>query len=276
MTYNSAAQFKSVVKSAALVSAALVFSLFQNCSKANFSASSKSSDGNNGSLAHQPGSCNTQLQQITVPIKTLFVVDMSGSNFKNGSDPGTDPNRTVRGGSIQKFFDDYKAKTNFHWGFVGFQGSSALAFINNGSTSSGRFSANPNDMTAAVSMFEGLIDDGNTPYKAAMNMAKDIIQNDTGAAANTKYVIVFLSDGMPTDYTSDAQIYSDVSALVNTFSGRVSFNTVYYGPVDANASGRLKQMSISGGGQFLDTNDNSTGKSFYIADHITIPGVPCQ
>ena len=227
-------------------------------------------------MVHQPGSCHTQLQQITVPIKVLFVVDMSGSNYMNGSDPGSDPSRTVRGGSIQKFFDDYKAKSNFNWGFVGFQGSSALAFINNGNTSSGRFAPNTNDMTAAITMFEGLIDDSTTPYKAALDMSKAIIQNDTGASANTKYVIVFLSDGMPTDYNSDSQIYNDVSSLIGTLPGRISFNTVYYGAVDASSSNRLKQMSISGGGQFLDTNDNSTGKSFYIADHITIPGVICQ
>ena len=188
--------------------------------------------------------------------------------------------RRVRGGSIQKFFDDYKAKSNFNWGFIGFRGSQALALINNGDTGSGRFSASVSDMSAALSTFNGMFDSGLTPYKAALSMATQIIQADTLASSDTKYVVVFLSDGMPTDYppgsAGDAEMTKDVSALTSILPGRVSFNTVYYGEVDASASGRLRDMSLAGGGEFLDTNNNPTGKSFYIADYINIPGVSCQ
>jgi len=258
-------------------------SFFQNCSKANFgasSAASASSGGDANGLVHVPGSCHAQLLQATVPIKVLFVVDMSGSNFGEYFRAGTDPDRRVRGGSIQKFFDDYKAKSNFNWGFIGFRGSQALALINNGDTGSGRFSASVSDMSAALSTFNGMFDSGLTPYKAALSMATQIIQADTLASSDTKYVVVFLSDGMPTDYppgsAGDAEMTKDVSALTSILPGRVSFNTVYYGEVDASASGRLRDMSLAGGGEFLDTNNNPTGKSFYIADYINIPGVSCQ
>jgi Mg-chelatase subunit ChlD len=263
-----------------VVLATAVFSLFQNCSQAKFSsgANSESSNDASGGIVHQPNSCHTQLLQTTIPLKLLFVVDMSGSNFSN---PGSDPNKVMRAGSIQQFFNDYNAKTNFSWGFIGFQGSSAEALITNGSVSSPRISSDKNDMQSAIDNFKGQADSGNTPYKAALNMAKQVISADgASASANTKYVVVFLSDGMPTDYpntsTGDSQINSDVQSLVNLIPGRVSFNTIYYGPDDPSASGRLKNMATAGGGEFLDTNANATGKSFYISDVIKIPGEVCN
>lgn len=274
---------KTGLKVTAIFSLVIFVSLFQNCSKANFSASadnSSSSGGDANGLVHVPGSCHAQLLQANVPIKVLFVVDMSGSNFGEFFRAGTDPDRRVRSGSIQTFFDDYKAKPNFNWGFVGFRGSQAFALINNGNMDTGQFSANQADMSAALSTFNGMYDSGLTPYKAALTMAAQIIRADTLAASDTKYIVVFLSDGMPTDYppgnAGDKEMTDDVSALTSILPGRVSFNTIYYGEVDASASGRLKDMSIAGGGEFLDTNNNPTGKSFYIADYINIPGVGCQ
>jgi len=265
-----------------LGAAATLLSLFQNCSKTSFSASKDSMNStdnvNVNGESHQPGSCNSELMQATVPIKILFVVDMSGSNH---SSPGTDVDKSLRGGSIQQFFNDYQAKANFSWGFVGFQGTKAMAFINDGSVGTAEFSSQSGDMQAAIAQFYGTTDDDYTPYKAALKMATQAISDDAvTASASTKYVVVFLSDGMPTDYpdsaSGDAQIDADVQTLVGLVPGRISFNTIYYGPHDTDASNRLQGMASAGGGQFLDTNSYATGRSFYISDTINIPGVPCN
>lgn len=253
--------------------------LFQNCSKTSFSAGSGSSGSDNSSsmsLGHSANSCDGQLQTETYPLKVLFIVDMSGSNYES---PGTDPDKSMRAGSIQTFFDSYKSNSHISWGFIGFQGTSAFAFINKGSTSNASFSSSANAMQSAINTFEGMIDDDKTPYKAALNLAQTAISGDN-ADSNTKYVVVFLSDGMPSDYVNnssgDQQLDGDVSNLVNLLPGRISFNTIYYGPTDATASQRLRDMATAGSGQFLDTNNNPTGKTFYISDNISIPGATCN
>lgn len=268
--------FGTLTKITLLPLSVLLLMGFQNCSKANFSSSDSSSSTNDASgLVHSPSSCQAQLQQATAPIKLLFVVDMSGSNYTN---PGTDPDKSVRAGSIQRFYDDYKAKSNFGWGFIGFQGTSAYALINNGSRATARFS-DASSMQTAINTFDAWLDSDNTPYRAALNMAYSAIAADTGAASTTKYVVVFLSDGLATDYANNSsgtsQLQSDVQSVVGLLPGRITFNTVYYGPTDASASGRLQNMATAGGGRFLDTNANSSGKSFYIDDVINLPGTTC-
>jgi len=268
---------------AVMGSVLLGLGLFQNCSGVGFSAgqdnSSNNGLGNGGNATGNltQNSCNNnQLQQSTTPIKIILVVDVSGSNQGDASSPGTDPGKVARAGSIQAFFNDYGAKANFNWAFITFQNASASAILNNaGNNQQPEFTSNPQLMQAAITYFENNVpDNGQTPYKAAIQMATGLIQNDGADTAQTKYIVVFLSDGMPTDYQSDSQIYSDVTALVNLKPGRISFNTVFYGQPDPSASSRLNMMANAGSGQFLDTN--ATGnKDFLINNVVTVPGSQC-
>lgn len=272
----------------AIVALFLLVTGFQNCSKASFSADSAASkgsnndtNGNNGGLGGlgnnddeaygvitQTGgpNCRDELKSLTVPVKMFFVVDVSGSNFENQG-PGSDPDKVVRGGSMTRFFNSYSTKSNFAWGMITFAGSSATTLAANSSAAS---------MSGALSTFMQLRDSGSTPYIAALNETKNRIAADTGRAPGTKYVVVFLSDGLPNPMVSDANLNSAVTSILNTVPGQISFNTVYYGRTDAAASGRLRMMSQTGGGNFLDTNTNPTGQAFLISDLINIPGVVCQ
>jgi predicted P-loop ATPase len=58
--------------------------------------------------------------------------------------------------------------------------------------------------------------------------------------------------------------------------GQVTFNTVFYGAADAQASGRLSLMARTGNGYFLDTNTNPTGKDFLISNIVDVPGSACR
>lgn len=278
--FNGMFQTKTAKRALYLGVSTLTVLFFQNCSKASFSqADGASTNAPQG--GHSANSCHDELIASKVPIKTMFVVDMSGSNYENADtgEAGSDRTRFMRGGAIRQYFKDYKAKPNFSWGFIGFQGTTAMAFINSGTITSAKFASAASSMDTALGMFDSLIDDDKTPYRAAIQMAKNAINLDA-SSSDTKYIVVFLSDGLPTDYANsssgDSQLASDVQALVNIRPGKISFNTVYYGEVDADASGRLQMMSSAGGGQFLDTNNNPTGKSFYVSDSITLPGVTCN
>lgn len=259
---------------------------FQNCSQAKFSQASGASSGvgtngyddvwrdNLDQPNTNPGSCYTILQQIATDTKLIFVVDNSGSNVENPN--GSDPNKQLRGGSIQAFFDDFKDKQNFWWGFVSFKGSTATALIND-NMGNAIFSNTLPPMQSAISTFMSSVDSGNTPYQAAISKAQGAISSDTAVNANTKWLIVFLSDGKPNPSMTDDQLKAAVTSIVGAKPNKVSFNTIYYGKTDVEAADRLRLMAQTGGGKFLDTNVNPSGKSFLIANVVNVPGMPnCQ
>lgn len=243
---------------------------FQNCSKNNFSAGTGSD-----STAGGAQQCQTVLQNLTVPVKVLFVVDTSGSNAASAGYPGSDANKLMRGGSIQQFFTTYGQKTNFNWGFIVFQGATASALIGYSSLQPA-FTALPNVMQTAINNFYGIADYDKTPYESALQLTYTTIANDTGRASNTKYIVVFLSDGIPDPAVADLTLSSEIQSILNLSPGQISFNTIYYGLADVDASNRLRMMASAGQGQFLDTNANPTGKSFAIQDVINVPGVVCN
>lgn len=214
--------------------------------------------------------CSDQLKDLTLPIKLLFVVDTSGSNA--GVD-GTDNNKVVRGQSIQEFFDLYKGKINFNWAFNVFSGTTSNALIG-AASSQPAFTAQATVMQNAITNFRGIVDGGTTPYIAALDLAYTAIANDTNRTAQTKWVVVFISDGLPNPDVPVSTLTAKVSTIVNLIPGQVTFNTVYYGPTDATAAGRLQAMASTGAGKFLNTNNS--GRSFPIQDVVSVPGTACK
>lgn len=255
---------------------------FQNCSQQKLSHSSGGSSGGGGNQLNlgqndneatgvitQTGgpNCRNQLNTLTTPIKPVFIVDVSGSNFSNGSQPGSDPKRIIRGDSIERFYNTYKTKPNFSWSFSTFAGSMANVLLQMGNSMS---------MGNAITTFRAMNDAGETPYIAALNAARDNINADFARTADTRYMVVFLSDGMPNPAVADATLSAKVQEVVGTVAGRVSFNSIYYGSSDQTAANRLKMMAQVGGGNFLDTNVNPTGSNFLITDFVIVPGVVCN
>lgn len=247
---------------------------FQNCARATFSAGSaqtglNTDDNNTYGVITQTGqpSCREELTALTVPVKMFFVVDISGSNLSNGSQPGSDPQKSVRGGSMTRFFNTFSTKANFSWGLITFNNSIANTIVAN---------SNASAMSSALTNFIALTDQGNTPYLAALDEVRLRIADDSGRAQGTKYVVVFLSDGLPNPDVDDNTLRSRVQNVAAVVPGQISFNTVYYGQTNAVASERLKMMSQAGSGNFLDTNLNPTGQAFLISDLISLPGVICH
>lgn len=183
--------------------------------------------------------------------KVMFLVDKSGSNGQ------TDPSKKFRTDTIKDFWDLHKDKDNVAWGFVTFNGNQSLAFINDGSDQSAIFSDDKVLFQAALDRMNMDGDNGATPYKTAIQMTRSAITKDMADHPdhNSTYLIVMLTDGVPTDYGSpidETAILRDVADLVTM--ARTSFSTVYYGPMDMTASNRLLAMSKAGLGEFLDTN----------------------
>ncbi len=233
---------------------------FQNCSEQSFSSVEESA------IVTDTGgpNCRRVLNTIKTPVEMIFLVDTSGSNVgKNG----TDPNQVVRVGSMQRFLNSYKDRTNFKWSFTDFADKDATTHM----ASSGW-----SEMQEAIDWLAEGHDSGGTPYVAALDEAHAIIAGDTDRLANTKYVVVFLSDGMPDPKVEDDVLESEIQNMLSAVPGQVSLNTVYYGPTNKGASNRLRMMAAVGNGNFLDTNANGTGNVFNISDLVQVPGETCD
>lgn len=247
-----------------------LMSLVSACSDKSFSvgpASDKTANLNGGAV------CSDQLRDQVVPVKIVLVVDTSGSNAGGSSSAGTDPNKSMRGQALQSFFERYRTAGNFSWSFLIFSDDQAYSLIG-GSYLTPGFSNRPQDMSNAIQSFYGVDDYGNTPFRAALSMSRQAIQGDWSRTADTKYVVVFISDGVPDPAVSNQTLQSDVSSILGQAPGQVTLNTIYYGPYSQSASNRLLLMANSGNGRFLDANQSS-GQTIDIESVVQVPGVVC-
>ena len=233
--------------------------LFQNCNKVKFSANDQSSSV----IRTDTGgpNCRTVLETIQTDVNIIYVVDVSGSNKTS------DPNKEVRAGSLSRFYNSYSSKTNFSWNAISFAGSSAKVRLAEGDGQT---------FSDFLNWFDGFNDTGGTPYVLALDKTTELVNADPTPTATGKYVVVFISDGKPDPAVEDDVLQEEVLEIVATLPGRVSFNTVYYGPENSDASDRLKMMAQVGGGNFLDTNKNSTGNLFSLSDLVVVPGEVCD
>lgn len=218
-----------------------------------------------------------------IPVKVLFVVDTSGSNSLayNGAKggnyvPATDPHKKFRGGSISEFFEKYKDKPNFSWGFEIFSRNYVLSYI--GQNTNAIF-GNARAMEGAIDAFAMEQDRGMTPYLKALEGIRVAIANDSDLHSKAEYpplyYVVFMSDGYPTDSTG-AQVNSAIEDIISLDPARISLSTIYYGTQnDPEAAGTLQNMASSGGGQFVNFDMNSN-ETIDIQDLIGLPTTTCQ
>lgn len=253
--------------------------VFQNCSNAKFTTAvdpnaSNAVSGNDGTNGGDDSTCRPNTVDASKIVKVLFVVDNSGSNVGEGG-TATDPNKTWRSASLKTFFDAYSGRSNFHYGLITFQRSSATPQITvNGSAG---FTNNMALVESGVDKFKNTADGGTTPYKAALSMAKSIIDSDLQdhAADKASYVMVMISDGKATDYREPDQVIPDASAIKSLAPAQVSLNSIYYyaSAFVEDDTKYLRNISTVGGGAFVTANSNQTLK---IEDVIRVPGSGCQ
>lgn len=279
----------------------LLVLVFQNCSQPSFTElASKSAVSESGTgsaqdtgLPNDPSSPNATDSGTCVPtsvtsnsvVKVLFVVDASGSNVMNVGGPGTDPDKAWRLATLNNFIDSYKNRANFNFGLISFKRDSATPHIQ--SNGKAIFTNNITVVSAGVTSFKNTEDVGATPYKAALAMTKDIIANDlsVNAAQKATYVVVLISDGQPTDYSSPEEVIPDVAAIRALAPSRVSLNSVFYYPATshiepmfleemiATATKYLTNVATAGGGKFIKALTNEV---LNIDNTVVVPGMSCQ
>jgi hypothetical protein len=263
---------------------------FQNCSGVDFS-SVQASSSNNVQTVTPPGgpTCSTVIQNYSGDLRVIVMVDDSGSTAT------TDPQYQVREATLEAFIAKYSAKTNFTYAFGEFAKDQASVYDeitrNFVSSSSGTFGANQispfggsADLTDALNLFVTIPNKGDTPYGIGVKAITNIIQNDitTGLLAPV-YSVIFMSDGMPDPNedvpTLQSHVQSVLAAAVANNNSMATFSTVYFGPESSPTNPQLQQgtpennlyeMSLTGNGQYYDTNHPPPGG--LIENVLTIPG----
>lgn len=216
----------------------------------------------------------SQIKQGSV-VKVLFLVDGSGSNFgANGSLP-SDPDKQWRIDTVGRFVDAHIENKNVLYNFTLFKGTTAKSHINpNGEPG---FSSDNNEVAEGFRSFMNVADGGNTPYKAALRTARNMIAADleNHAADNATYSVVIVSDGHPTDYKNAHDVIPDASAIKDLAPNRIILNSVYYSAEKINASAPqyLKSIAHIGDGAFIVA---STKKRLQLDSLIRISAVSCR
>ena len=195
--------------------------------------------------------CTEDPQDLIFPVKILFVIDTSGSMAF------TDPEaqRALAVGEVVAEFSD---NPGVSFGVIRFSGSSI------GLTDG--FTQDPAELDDALMQLREA--DGVTNYRGALGQATnllsgDILGSDLGERVRSRYVVIFLSDGLPypPDTNRYEDIYEDVQRLMQLEDldvGEMRFHTAFLNspdtPFDVAQEARqlLQNMATLGEGTFTN------------------------
>jgi hypothetical protein len=199
--------------------------------------------------------CTEDPATLIFPVKVWFIIDDSGSMTQS------DPNQK-RYSEAKAVATRLAAPGRMFWGAETFAGNADGA----------KRVTQPERFTDSASTFGMNIDkvanpgSGGTPYLAALNFAfgelSDEVRKDPVLARRTRFVVIFLSDGVPTD-SQQPQILEAVSTIMSLKRdvGGITLNTVFLGGAGGSAATTiLEAMAKSGEGTF---------KSFANGDALT-------
>ncbi|MGE0764075.1 MAG: vWA domain-containing protein [Bdellovibrionales bacterium] len=207
--------------------------------------------------------CIAEPTEVKPVTKVLFIVDKSYSNTlvilpDGGTLPGTDPGGSLRGGAIDRLVQNHAQDNWFQYSLVAFLDYEAIAYINDPQTRRPGFSANIQDAFNATQRLRNDDDYSETPFIEALQKGLEVVRNDRESHKDERanYVVMFLSDGIPTVGQSDKVIF-DLVKQIKDVGGNLVFNSAFYGDYGdytQNAKDRLAEMARIGGGKFIDFN----------------------
>lgn len=185
-----------------------------------------------GELQPQPG----VLCDENVESKLLFVVDTSGSNTMS------DPQRQ-RIRDVQSFIRANRSNPHCQWSLMSL-GNSESQSLTTDAQGNATF-VRGSDIEKSLSQLGATVDTGGTPYRSALQLIQQMIQN-SGDLSGVR--IVFISDGTPTDYQTSSEVLSALQAILGT---NTQFNSVFYGQDNKPAEKLLSDMAAIGQGKYL-------------------------
>lgn len=199
--------------------------------------------------------CTENPRDLAFPVKILFIIDTSGSMAF------TDP-EARRATAVQEVIDEYHSNPGVEFGIIRFSGSSINL--------TGGFTRDPARLNDALMQLREA--DGVTNYRGAIGQATNLLTGDIlgsglGERVRSRYIVVFLSDGLPypPDTNRYEDIYDDVQRLMlleDLGVGELRLHTAFLNypdiPFDVALEARelLQNMATLGQGVFTNFANN--------------------
>ncbi len=215
--------------------------------------------------------CTEHPDEMDFPVKIMFVIDCSQS--MNVTDPPPSPNEYPgRVRAVWEVIQKFRFDPGVEFAIVRFEAAANVATQRdtNGDGVADMFGFT-NDLPTLLRALNSLqAAGGNTSYQAALGLAEatlamDMSNTNVDERARTKYVVIFLSDGLPYPVDYDDQVntpYSirravrEMMKLAARFQvADLTFHTAFLAVdtpqwVDDEAEALLGGMSDDGGGTF--------------------------
>lgn len=162
--------------------------------------------------------------EVVFPVKVLFVIDTSTSmEISDPIDP-MQPDLSKASGrarAVTRVLDDFRDQPGFEVGIVKF-GASANVLTSCGMAKEPCFLPNTTANRGALisAVYELNVASGTTDYQSGVDVAFQMISNDLKAGnavslSRSRYLVLFLSDGLPFPQLADSNNPATIDGVVN-------------------------------------------------------------
>ena len=224
--------------------------------------------------------CSEVPSPTEFPVRILFIVDISQS--MNVTDPVPNPCPTGacftrRATAVEDVLNTYPPGNGVEYGLITFQSSVAIQ-TKDATGMLGGFTDSSDEVKLRLPALNSAV--GDTNYVGALETAYEMLQQDmielnATARSRARYVIVFISDGLPSPRTVEHGMPDDIRDAVNNIAGlrkqqrlaEVALHTVYLAAPDTPDSVQLEAKELLAGMAQLG---NGTYRSFDATDRINL------
>ena len=214
------------------------------------------------------------------PVRILFIVDISQS--MNVTDPVPDPCPTGacftrRATAVEEILNTYPPGNGVQYGLITFESSVAIQ-TKDATGTLGGFTDSADEVKVRLPALNVAV--GETNYVGALDTAYTMLQQDMIALSATarsraRYVIVFISDGLPSPRTVEHGMPDDIRQSVENIAGlqkqqrlaEVALHTVYLAAPATPDSVQLEAKELLAGMAQLG---NGTYRSFEATERINL------
>lgn len=210
--------------------------------------------------------CTDVPKPLEFPLRVLFIVDTSQS--MNVTDPAPPTCNammclTRRGQAVLDVLNAYPGGNGVEYALMGF--SSDNTVYTQDTTGASGFTADSDSVKTKLPIFN--TSTGETNYEGALDSAykllqRDMIKLDARSRSRARYVVIFMSDGLPSPVTPDSNTPDRIHERVNNIKGlereqrlaEIKLHTVFLSgglvpsQIDLIAKDLLADMARLGGG----------------------------
>ncbi len=204
--------------------------------------------------------CTEVPQPTEFPVRILFIVDISQS--MNVTDPVPNPCPqaacfTRRATAVEEILNTYPAGNGVEYGLITFQSSVAIQ-TRDSSGLLGGFTASSDEVKLRLPALNSAV--GETNYVGALETAytmlqQDMIALDATARSRARYVVVFISDGLPAPRSVEHGMPDDIRLAVENIASlqkqqrlaEIAFHTVYLSAPNTPDSVQLEAKELLAG-----------------------------